>query len=246
MVRCSLKPQNWCQDANTRCIGIHDINIYNGGFMSSWASFSKLSIGGELKETSFDEQIGSAHFTPGKHDNITITAIEPSEITSTKTGIKYPKIRVDLQREDGAKIRHDIFLLDKEGNMGYGLRNLLSGLTSDKLLLMQYGREVQKDLSTLAALVGMKVNLVVNAPTKGAEVVSVGGVIVARDIETQESYGEFASYKEAGDYLKENGIRRGYNEVDKYTSGADNTEALKKVVESVGKVSVPKVRRATL
>lgn len=214
--------------------------------MSSWADFSKLSIGGELKETSFDEKVGTANFAPGKHENVTIMSVDPAEITSNKTGIKYPKIRVGLQRDDGAKINHDIFLLDKEGNMGFGLRNLLSALTGDKVLLMAYGREVQKDISLLSALVGMKVSFNVVPPSKGAEVVSADGMIIARDIYTQEVYGSYNTYKEAGDFLKENGIRRGYNEVDKYVPGSENGEALKKVVESVGKVSAPKVRRASL
>ena len=211
----------------------------------SWANLSKLSMGGELKETSFEEQI-VAHFKPGEYRNVTIIEVTPGEVKSSKTGIVYPKIRVDLQNEEGAKIKADIFLLDKEGNMGYGLRNLIGSLTPDKLLLMQYGREIQKDLALLASMVGMRVAFNVEAPTDGAEIVSNDGLIVARDIKSGEEYGTFETFKAAGEYLKENGIRRGYNQVGKFISGEDNSAAIKKVVESSGKVSAPKVRRSSL
>jgi hypothetical protein len=213
---------------------------------TGWASLAKLSVGGELKETSFDESANKAHFSPGEYKDVTILEVNPGEVKSSKTGIVYPKIRVSVQNDDGAKLNHDIFLLDKEGNMGYGLRNLLGSLTPDRILLMQYGREIQKDLALLASLTGMKVSFTVEAPTEGAEIVSADGIIIARDIKSGEEYGSFETYKAAGEHLKENGIRRGYNGIGKFTNGSDNSEAIKKVLESVGKVSAPKVRRASL
>lgn len=211
----------------------------------SWANLSKLSMGGELKETSFEEPV-IAHFNPGEHRNVTITEIIPGEVKSNKTGIVYPKIRVSLQNDAGAKINADIFLLDKEGNMGYGLRNLLGSLTSDKLLLMQYGRLLQSDLALLASLTGMRVAFNVEAPTEGAEVVSNNGLIIARDIKSGEEYGSFETFKAATEYLKENGIRRGFNQVGKFIPGEDNSAPLKKVIETSGKASAPKVRRSSL
>jgi hypothetical protein len=216
---------------------------------TNWGDLAGLSIGGELQEASFNESIGRAAFDVGVHKDVKIASVEPKMVVSSKDGSKYPSIKLIFENAEGAKINHDIFLTDKEGNMGYGLRNLLSSLTSDKTLLMNFGNAIKRDLTLLSSLAGMTTSFVVSKPKKGAEIVSVNGELVARDIEDGTEYGRFPSFKEATDFLKENGFKRGYNTVSSFKSGSDNTSVINTILESLGanKVSAIKTaRRQTL
>lgn len=211
---------------------------------TNWGDLAGLTIGGDLQEASFSESIGRASFDVGIHKDVKISAVEPKMVVSSKDGSKYPSIKLQLENAEGAKIFTDVFLTDKEGNMGFGLRNLLSSLTSDKTLLMNFGNAIKRDLGILSSLAGMTTSIVVSKPKKGAEIVSANGEIIARDIEDGTEYGKFGSYKEATDFLKENGFRRGYNTVTSYKSGSDNTAVINSILEALGSSKVQPLKTA--
>jgi len=211
---------------------------------TNWGDLAGLSIGGELQEASFNESIGKAAFDIGLHKDIKIASVEPKMVVSNKDGSKYPSIKMVLENAEGAKINHDVFLTDKEGNMGYGLRALLSSLTSDKTLLMNFGNAIKRDLTLLSSLAGMTTSFVVSKPKKGAEIVSSNGEIIARDIEDGTEYGKFATFKEATEFLKENGFKRGYNTVSSFKSGSDNTATINNILELLGNSKVQPLKTA--
>lgn len=211
---------------------------------TNWGDLSGLSIGGDLQEASFTESIGRASFDIGLHKDVKIASVEPRMVVSSKDQTKYPCIKITVENADGAKLNHDIFLTDKEGNMGFGLRNLLSSLTSDKALLMNFGNAIKRDLTLLSSLAGMTTSFVVSKPKKGAEIVSSNGEIIARDIEDGTEYGRFGSFKEASDFLKENGFRRGYNTISGFKSGSDNSAIINNVLELLGSQKVQPLKTA--
>ena len=211
---------------------------------TNWGDLSGLTIGGDLQEASFSESIGRAAFDIGLHKDVKIASVEPRMVVSSKDQTKYPCVKITVENADGAKLNHDIFLTDKEGNMGFGLRNLLSSLTSDKTLLMNFGNAIKRDLTLLSSLAGMTTSFVVSKPKKGAEIVSSNGEIIARDIEDGTEYGRFGSFKEASDFLKENGFRRGYNTISGFKSGSDNSAIINNVLESLGSTKVQPLKTA--
>jgi hypothetical protein len=211
---------------------------------TNWSDLAGFSIGGDLQETSFNDSIGKASFDVGLHKDVKITAVEPRMVVSSKDGTKYASIKISVENADGAKMNHDVFLTDKEGNMGFGLRNLLSSLTSDKTLLMNFGNAIKRDLTLLSSLAGMYTSFVVSKPTKGAEIISSNGEIIARDIEDGTEYGRFGSFKEASDFLKENGFRRGYNSISSFKSGCDNTATINSILESLSNSKVQPLKTA--
>ena len=214
---------------------------------TTWNDLAQYSIGGEIKESDFNEVVGKAGFDVGPHEDITISSVEPG-ITKGKDGNTYVYAKLTMESAEGAKLYYTLFPVDREtGGMSKMLRALLSSLTKDKSLLVKFGSMVKADLSNLAAMAGMKTSFIVAAPRNGAEVIMVDGVIAARDITTGEVYGTFTTFKEASDFLKENGHRRGYNEIKSFKAGSENADILSKVVESVKPAAKPvAIRRQAL
>jgi hypothetical protein len=214
---------------------------------TTWNDLAQLSIGGDIQEADFNEVVGKAGFDVGMHTDLTIASVEPI-VSKGKDGNSYVRISIGLENSHGNKIFTSVFPIDKDsGGMSKRLRGLLSSLTQDKGLLVKFGSMIKSDLSNLAALVGMKTSVLVGPPKQGTEIVLVDGAVTVRDVPTGEVYKTFTNFAAAQTYLKENGYRRAYNEIEAFKPGSENAETLTRIIEASKPITKPvSIRRQAL
>jgi hypothetical protein len=175
----------------------------------------------EVTDTTFNTPLGN-YMRPGKHRDCRISAIES---LVSKAGNDY--FRLTFENQEGETITHSVSITgtDKQSGkkiMHWTYRNLASALSGDPALCKKFFFETMLQNELENGLVGMRLNVTVDAPTVGYTLRKdeATGQFVLYDLETGKPWADldqtiFNTIDEGRAYAEANNIFRGYANVGK-------------------------------